>query len=93
MCLAVPGKLETIEGSEPLTRRGKVSFGGVLKEVSLAYVPEAEVGDYLLVHVGFALAVVDEEEAAKIFDLLREMGEAEDGGATGDPAGPGEEAP
>ena len=63
MCLAVPGKIISISGDDPLTKTGKVSFGGVLKEVNLAYVPEAEVGDYVIVHVGFALSIVDEEAA------------------------------
>ncbi len=63
MCLAVPGKIVSISGDEPLEKTGKVSFGGILKEVSLAYVPEAKVGDYAVVHVGFALSIVDEEAA------------------------------
>jgi hydrogenase expression/formation protein HypC len=73
MCLAVPGKITTISGEDPLSRMGKVDFGGVLKEVSLAYVPEANVGDYVIVHVGFALSRLDEEEANKVFEYLREM--------------------
>jgi hydrogenase expression/formation protein HypC len=75
MCLAIPGKLASISGDDPLTRCGKVDFGGILKEVSLAYVPEAKVGDYLIVHVGFALSRVDEEEAQQVFQYLREMQE------------------
>ena len=74
MCLAVPGKIISISG-EDLARQGRVDFGGVLKEVNLAYVPQAQVGEYVLVHVGFAISVVDEEEAAKVFGYLREMGE------------------
>ena len=74
MCLAVPGQLTSISG-EDLNRTGKVSFGGVVKEVSLAYVPEAQVGDYVIVHVGFALSVVDEAEAQRVFGYLEEMGE------------------
>ena len=73
MCLAVPGKLLSLTGDEPLTRTGKVSFGGVVKEVNLAYVPEASVGDYVIVHVGFAISKMDEEEAAKVFDYLQQM--------------------
>ena len=73
MCLAVPGRITTIEGKDPLFRTGKVDFGGILKEVNLAYVPEAKVGDYVLVHVGFALNTVDEEEATRIFEYLKEM--------------------
>jgi hydrogenase expression/formation protein HypC len=74
MCLAVPGKLISVEG-EDLNRTGRVSFGGVVKEVSLAYVPEAQVGDYVIVHVGFALSTVDEIEAQRVFDYLEEMGD------------------
>ena len=75
MCLAVPGKITSISGSDPLSRTGKIDFGGVLKEASLAYVPEAKVGDYVIVHVGFAISRLDEEEANKVFEYLREMEE------------------
>lgn len=75
MCLAVPGKIISISGENPLTRTGKVSFGGILKEVNLAYVPQAKVGDYVLVHVGFAISIVDQEEAHKVFDYLEQMDE------------------
>ena len=75
MCLAIPGKIVSLAGEEPLSRTGKVDFGGVLKEVSLACVPEAQVGDYVIVHVGFALSRVDEAEAHKVFDYLKEMDE------------------
>jgi hydrogenase expression/formation protein HypC len=81
MCLAIPGKIESISGDDPLTRMGKINFGGILKEACLAYVPEAQVGDYVIVHVGFALSRVDEEEAHKVFGYLKEMeelGELED---------------
>lgn len=78
MCLAVPGKILSIEESTPLERSGRVSFGGVVKEVSLAYVPEAQVGQYVIVHVGFALQVVDEEEAQRVFAYLAEMDELEE---------------
>ena len=71
MCLAVPGRLLSIEGSDPLLRSGRVSFGGAVRSVQLAYVPEAEVGDYLVVHVGFALSVLDEAAAQRLLnDLL-----------------------
>jgi len=73
MCLAVPGQILSITGDDPITRAGRVSFGGVVKEVSLAYVPEAAVGDYVIVHAGFALNVIDEEEAQKTLDLLRQI--------------------
>ena len=75
MCLAIPGKLLSIEGEEILERTGKVDFGGIVKEVSLACVPDAEIGQYLLVHVGLALSVIDEEEAQQVFEYLREIGE------------------
>ena len=78
MCLAVPGKLLSIEGSDPVLRSGNVSFGGVVKRVNLAYVPEAEVGDYVLVHVGFAISRVDEGEAKQVFEYLRQMGDLEE---------------
>jgi hydrogenase expression/formation protein HypC len=71
MCLAVPGKILSITGDDDLTRMGKVSFGGVVKEVSLAYVPEARPGDYVIVHAGFALSLLDEAEAEKVFEDLR----------------------
>ena len=75
MCLAVPGKIISATGEDPLGRTGKIDFGGILKEASLAFVPEAKVGDYVIVHVGFAISRVDEEEAQKVFEYLREMAE------------------
>ena len=75
MCLAIPGKIESVRGDDPLTRMGRVSFGGIAKEVCLAYVPEANVGDYVIVHVGFALSRLDEDEARKVFDDLRQIAE------------------
>jgi hydrogenase expression/formation protein HypC len=75
MCLAVPGKIISITGENTLERTGRVNFGGVIKEVSLAYVPEARVGEYVIVHVGFALSIVDEVEALKVFEYLEQMGE------------------
>ena len=76
MCLAIPGKVVSIEtGSGELDRRGKVDFGGVKKEVNLALTPEASEGDYVLVHVGVALHTVDEEEARRIFDDLKRLGD------------------
>lgn len=77
MCLAIPGKIIEISGDEPLLRIGKISFGGAVKEVSLAYLPDAKVGDYALIHVGFALSIIDETEALKIFEYFKEMGELE----------------
>ncbi len=76
MCLAVPGKIVSILPSEePLFKSGKVSFDGVIREINLAAVPEAQVGDYVLVHVGMALNVVDEEEALKTLEYLKEIDE------------------
>jgi hydrogenase expression/formation protein HypC len=87
MCLAIPGKIEAITGEDQLTRMGRINFGGVFKEACLAYVPEAVVGDYVIVHVGFALSRVDEEEAQKVFGYLKQMEELGelDAGATGVP--------
>ena len=75
MCLAIPGKILSIAGDDPLLRAGRVSFGGIVKEVNLAYTPEARVGDYVVVHVGFALSTVDEEEARQVFGYLKAMDE------------------
>ncbi len=74
MCLAIPGKITDITDSDPVTRRGIVDFEGLTKEVNLAFVPEAAPGDYVLVHVGFAIASIDPQEAARIFATLRELG-------------------
>lgn len=82
MCLAVPGKLLSAEGGDPLFRSGRVSFGGVVKVVNLACVPEAKPGDHVLVHAGMALGVVDEDEAAKVLGLLGEL-DFPAGGAVG----------
>jgi hydrogenase expression/formation protein HypC len=73
MCLAVPGRIESIADAGPLMRVAKVDFGGVSREVNLACVPEAAVGDYVLVHVGFALSVIDAGEADRVFGYLREI--------------------
>jgi len=79
MCLAVPGKIIEI-GGEGLQRVARVDFGGVFKEANLACVPEAEVGDYVLIHVGMALSIVDPEEAGKIFEYLRQIKELDEVG-------------
>jgi len=70
MCLAVPGKLIEITNVDSVKRAGRVDFGGVVREVSLAYTPQARIGDYLIVHVGFALSVLDEAEAKKTLEDL-----------------------
>ncbi len=65
----------SISGDDPLTRMGKIDFSGVIKQASLAYVPEVNIGDYVIVHVGFALSKVDEDEAQKVFGYLKQIGE------------------
>jgi hydrogenase expression/formation protein HypC len=87
MCLGVPGKIISIlEHDDPLERRGRVSFGGVVKEVSLAYVPEAVVDDYVIVHVGFAISRLDEAQAQETFAYLEQMGALEELDAADAPA-------
>ncbi|GHD60497.1 hydrogenase assembly protein HypC [Thalassobaculum fulvum] len=84
MCLAVPGRVLDVAGDEPILRVGRVDFGGIVKQINLAFVPEAQVGDYVLVHVGFAITVIDEAEAERVFRHLEEIGELvveEDGAA------------
>lgn len=76
MCLSIPGKLIAITSQLDETFRvGKVSFEGIIKEVSLTLVPEANIGDYVLVHVGAAISTIDEEEAKKTFDILKQLNE------------------
>lgn len=77
MCLAIPGQLLDIRGDDPILLTGRVSFGGIVKEVSLACVPHAKPGDYVLVHVGVALSVVDPKEAAETFRYLKAIGDLE----------------
>jgi hydrogenase expression/formation protein HypC len=83
MCLAIPGKIEAITGDDPLSRVGRINFGGVIKEACLAFLPDAAPGDYVIVHAGFALSKVDEAEARQVFEYLRQMdelGELKEGG-------------
>ncbi|MDW8317948.1 MAG: HypC/HybG/HupF family hydrogenase formation chaperone [Anaerolineae bacterium] len=75
MCLGVPGRVISIESNPLGMTMGRVSFGGIVKEVCLAYTPEVKVGDYVIVHVGFAISQVDEAEAQEVFRLLEEMDE------------------
>ena len=75
MCLAIPGRIISIEARDAVLRSGRVDFAGVTKQVNLSYVPEAQVGDFVLVHVGFAIATVDAVEAGKVFEYLAKMGE------------------
>ena len=77
MCLGIPGQIKEIRDTEPL-RMGTVDFGGVVREVCLSYVPEAGVGDYVIVHVGFAISRLDEEEAMTTLEILRQMGAVEE---------------
>ena len=73
MCLAIPGQLLSVEGDDPLTRQGRIGFAGIVKVASLACVPEAKCGDYVLVHAGFAITVIDEVEAHKTLAYLAEF--------------------
>jgi hydrogenase expression/formation protein HypC len=74
MCLAIPGQIISIDrADDPLQCTGEVSFGGIIKRVSLAYVPEARIGDYAIVHVGFALSLVDREEAQRTLEYLDQL--------------------
>jgi hydrogenase expression/formation protein HypC len=79
MCLSIPGKLIEISSQlDEVFRVGKVSFDGIIKEVSLTLVPEADIGDYVMVHVGAAISTIDEKEAKKTFDLLKQLNELHD---------------
>ena len=78
MCLGVPGKILEIEVNALGMEMGKVSFGGIAKEVCLAYVPEAQVGEYVIVHAGFPISRLDEAEAMEVFELLNQMEELAD---------------
>jgi len=83
MCLGVPGKVVEMIDESPLgMTMARVSFGGIVKEVCLAYVPEAQVGDYVIVHAGFALNLIDEEEAMEVFEMLKQMEELAELGAS-----------
>jgi len=78
MCLAIPGKVLSVVDNGPLSREAQVDFAGVVKKVNLSFVPDATVGNYVLVHVGVAISVVDEEEANEVFDYLRQIGETQE---------------
>ncbi len=82
MCLAVPAKVIALSPGDPLTRTGRVDFGGVVKEVNLAFTPEADIDDYVLVHVGFAISVLNEAEAEKVLTELAALDELEDAKST-----------
>jgi hydrogenase expression/formation protein HypC len=83
MCLAVPGRIVSMEGDDPLTRTAKVDFGGVVKEVNLAYLPDVTVDDYVIVHAGFALSQIDEAEALLVFEDLRRLADMSGEGEPG----------
>jgi hydrogenase expression/formation protein HypC len=89
MCLAVPGRIVSVCGDDPLVRTARIDFGGIVKEISLAYTPEAQPGQYVLAHVGFAMALIDENQAAEMLATLRALA-AESGFAVD--AGPGPDA-
>jgi len=76
MCLGIPGKITEIYQKDPL-QMAKIDFDGIIKEVCLAYTPEAEVGNYALIHVGFAISLMDEEEAQETLKLIREVADFE----------------
>lgn len=79
MCLSIPGKLiEVTAALDEVFRIGKVDFEGITKDVNLAMVPEAKVGDYVLVHVGAAISIVDEQEAKETFALIKKMGDLDE---------------
>jgi len=78
MCLAIPGKVIEIRSDVDGVRMARASFGGIVKECCLEFTPEAQVGDYILVHVGFALNTVDEDEAKRTFELLEELGQLDE---------------
>ena len=84
MCLAIPGKIITIDGDDLAFRAATVDFCGIRKNVSLAFTPEVGIGDYVLVHVGFALTRIDEAEAARTFKYLQQIGALEEEGITAD---------
>jgi hydrogenase expression/formation protein HypC len=87
MCLAVPGKVVEITG-EGVLRMGKVDFSGVVRQACLAYVPEVQLGDYVLVHVGFAISRIDEEAAQETLATLAELGALDENEGPGAPEGP-----
>ncbi len=77
MCLAVPGKIIKIFENDPLSRTGQIDFSGISKEISLAYLPEAKLDDYVIVHAGFAISLIDEEDAKESLNAFQELGDFE----------------
>jgi hydrogenase expression/formation protein HypC len=78
MCLAVPGKLLSIDNTDPIYKKGKVDFNGAVKDINLSYVPEAKVGDYVNVHVGFAISIIDENAAEEQMSYLQKISDLMD---------------
>ncbi len=85
MCLGIPGKVVEIEQRDDDLLMGKVSFSGLIKEVCLSYVPEVRVGEYVIVHVGFAISQLNEEEALEVFNYLEQIGEIQELTDNGEP--------
>jgi len=81
MCIAIPGNLKSISGDNPFNQIGQVDFGGVEREINLVYAPEAKVGDWVLVHTGFAIGIINQEEAQKVFEDLEAMAGFEEQGS------------
>ena len=79
MCLAIPGKIISLDDHDPVMRTGKVNFGGAIKQVNLALTPEAKIDDYVIVHAGFAINIIDEKEALKVFEYIEEMEKLDSG--------------
>jgi len=77
MCLAVPGKIIAITGDSPLSRLGQIDFSGISKEISLAYLPEAQLNDYVIVHAGFALSIIDQQEAVASLAVFQQLDDFE----------------
>lgn len=92
MCLGVPGKVVSITRHEVGMQMGRVQFGGIQKEVCLSFLPGIRVGDFVIVHAGFAISQVDEEEAAKTFAILKEMGDLAELAETDETPGAGSDA-
>ncbi|MCB9437860.1 MAG: HypC/HybG/HupF family hydrogenase formation chaperone [Anaerolineales bacterium] len=78
MCLGIPGQILNVRDEGLFTRTGQVSFGGIVKQINLSYTPEAEAGDYVIVHVGFAITMIDAQEARRVFEYLEQINELED---------------
>lgn len=76
MCLGVPGKILNIENPDPIYRHGKVEIGKIVKDISLAFVPDAQTGDYVIVHAGFAISIIDEDEAGAMLKAVSILEEA-----------------